>query len=321
MNLGGHDYYRDTTPTGANLARRNAQRMILNAVLIPARRPLCDLNIPVVRGYKAVRMHTDVGPPILNIGDTVEWTVQYINTGLAPVTNFQITDPIETPDLSFVAPLTITLEGGATAMLNPSYNGISDINMLQPGAILPINGRITVKVKTLVNAVGEHLNQATGTGTGLPDGGVRTDTTDNTPQPSVGPYTVHCTTNDCFSQLGYQTPADDDPTGIALLIPSSAPIDIAGRLENGNGSGLSRVTVTLTRLSDGTRWNTLSNTFGYFSFSGVPVNALYMVTVDQSRHSFNPNSIEITPSDSINDLLFVSAPVKSLSRTSTKGSR
>ncbi len=321
MTLGGHDYYRDTTPTGANLARRNAQRMILNAVLIPARRPLCDLNIPVVRGYKAVRMHTNIGPPALNVGDTVEWTVQYINTGLAPVTNFQITDPIKTPDLSYVAPLTITLEGGATATLNPSYDGIGNINMLEEGAILPINGRITVRVKTLVNRIGIHLNQATGTGTGLPDGGIRTDTTDNTSQPSVGPYTVHCETNDCFSQTPWQTLADDDPTGISLIGPSSAPINIAGRLENNNGMGLSRVGVTLTRLSDGTTWNTLSNTFGYFSFNGVPVNQSYVVTVDQARHSFAPNSVEITPADSINDLIFVSVPVKSLSETGKKGSR
>lgn len=306
MTLGGHDYYRDTTPAGANLVRRNAQRMILNAVLIPARRPACNLTIPVVRGYKAVRMHTNTGPVTLSPGYTVEWTIQYINAGQAPVVNFQINDPLETPDLTFVSPLTMTLEGGAIATLNPSYNGIGVTNMLQPGAALPPGARITIRVKTVVNNYGEHLNQATATGTGLPDGGVRTDTTDNTPQPTVGGYSVHCTTNDCFSQVGYQTPSDSDPTGIALLNPSSAPVDIGGRVEDDASTGLARVSVTIVNPENGQSWTTMTNTFGYFRFEGIPSGEFYVVSVNSPRYYFPEPSIGISVSDSIFDLRFVS---------------
>ena len=195
--------------------------------------------IPVVQGFKAVRRHTTAHPVVLRVGDTVEWTVQFINSGLAQVNNFQINDPIELGDLTYVGPLTMTLEGGATASLNGSYNGVGNTQMLQAGATLPAGARITIRVKTIVNNLGEHLNQATATGTQMPDGGVKTDTTDNTPQPPVGPYTVHCTTNNCLSQVGLQTGADDDPTGIGLVAPSSASVSVGGRIEGGSGTGLS----------------------------------------------------------------------------------
>lgn len=305
FTLGGHDYYRDTTPTDANLERRNSQRMILNAVLVPARRPACSLEIPLVKGFKSVRMHTNTGPITLTPGDTVEWTVQYINSGLAPVVGFQINDPIETPDLSYVAPLTITLDGGATGSLNGSYNGVGNNNMLQAGAVLPPGGRITIKVKTLVNNVGVHLNQATGSGPGMPDGGVKTDTYDNDlNNQTVGGYLIDCTANDCFSQAPWHTAADNDPTGISLLPPSSAPASVGGRVQNSGGNGIGGVSVSLIRVSDGEIWHALSNTFGYFSFQQIPTGQTYIVSVNSKRHSFPVNTLTIALTDDITDIVF-----------------
>jgi conserved repeat domain len=305
FTLGGHDYYRDTTPTDANLERRNSQRMILNAVLIPSRRPACTLEIPLVKAFKSVRISTNTGPVTLTPGDTVEWTIQFINSGLAPVTNFQISDVIETPDLSFVSFNISALNGGATAVANGSYNGTGNNNMLNAGAILPEGGRIEIKLRTLVNNVGIHLNQATGTGFGMPDGGVRTDTHDNTlNNQTVGGYTISCPTT-CLNQAPWHEAADDsDPTGISLLAPSSAPANIAGRVQDTNGTAIGRIPLTLTRVSDGTTWQSLSNTFGYFSFEGIPSGQVYIVSVNSKRHSFPVDTQTITLNDDISDLIF-----------------
>jgi hypothetical protein len=306
FTLGGHDYYRDTSATNANLERRNSQRMILNAVLIPARRPACSLEIPLVKGFKSVRMHTNTGPVTLTPGDTVEWTVQYINSGLASVGGFQIVDPIETPDLSYVASLTATFEGGATGSVNGSYTGTGNDNLLSAGANLPPGGRITVKIKTKVNNVGIHLNQATGSGPGMPDGGVRTDTYDNTlNNQTVGGYLIDCTANDCFSQTPWHTNGDSDPTGIGLLPPSSAPASIAGRTQYADGVGVGSVQIVMTRVSDGTLWTALSNAFGYFSFQGIPTGQTYVLSISTKRHRFPIDSQTITLTDDVTGIVFI----------------
>lgn len=314
FELGGHDYYRTTAGT-TEQERINGQRMILNTILVPATRSGCGLDIPVVRAFKSVRIHTNTGPVSLTPGDTVEWTIQFINTGLAAVSGFQITDPIETPDLTYVSALTMSLDGGASATLNGSYNGNGNNNMLltSPVAILPPGGRITIKLKTLVNNVGIHLNQATGTGTGIPAGGVKTDTYDNTlnnqtvNNQSGGSYTINCQpANNCLSQAGFHNQANtDDPTGISLLVPSSAPASIAGRTQYADGTAVGRVQILMTRVSDGTLWTALTNSFGYFTFEGIPTGQTYVLNISTKRHRFPIDSQTITLTDDVSGIVFI----------------
>src|SRR5690606_9688283 len=51
--------------------------------------------------------------------------------------------------------------------------------------------------------------------------------------------------------------------------PTSAPVSVTGRVQTSLGRGISRVYVTLTDGNGSTR-TAVTNTFGYFSFSGVP---------------------------------------------------
>ena len=197
-------------------------------------------------------------------------------------------------------------EGGATGSVNGSYTGTGNNNLLSAGANLPPGGRITVKIKTKVNNVGIHLNQATGSGPGMPDGGVRTDTYDNTRNnQTVGPYNISCPASDCLDQGPWHTNGDSEPTGISLLVPSSAPASIAGRTQYADGVGVGSVQIVMTRVSDGTLWTALSNAFGYFSFQGIPTGQTYVLTISTKRHRFPIETQTINLTDDVTGIVFI----------------
>ena len=118
--------------------------MALNTLLVPAFRPGCGLSINSVRAFKSVAMSVDVNNNTLpNFGDTVEWTVRYINDGSVSIPNFQVTDSLDTLGpgsnrLAYVpGSLTVSVTGaGTAATANGSYNPNANINTLSDGASL-----------------------------------------------------------------------------------------------------------------------------------------------------------------------------------------
>ncbi|MGB7068926.1 MAG: hypothetical protein WBD22_05485, partial [Pyrinomonadaceae bacterium] len=124
--LGGHNYFRDDdNNVDLDVDRINGQRMILNALFVPVTRPsVCNTAVVSINGYKAVRVTTDtapVGPR--NPGDTVTWTIDYINVGPIIVNNFQITDVLPA-SMTLVAVPTVSDDGtGTSAAVNAGYTG------------------------------------------------------------------------------------------------------------------------------------------------------------------------------------------------------
>lgn len=108
---------------------------------------------PNVLGFMSVRRIGSTGPLIR--GDTVRWTIDYINNGTADVTNFQIRDIIrEHLTLRPGSNQISLILSGSTASRNPSYDGVGNdatSDLLAPGSFLPVNGRIQVVVDTLIN--------------------------------------------------------------------------------------------------------------------------------------------------------------------------
>jgi fimbrial isopeptide formation D2 family protein len=300
--LGGHDHKNNT------LASINGRRMLLNAAFQPPTRPQgCGFNIPQVGGYKQVSLTNDVVPVgFLNPGDTVTWTVRYINPGDSPltVTNFQIEDTL-VPGLSFTAPLVVNVTGAGTAASpNGSFNGTTNKNLLASGATLGPGGMITVQIKTLVTAWGEHLNHPTAFGTGMPLAGTKTDTVDNTTPGTFGGYPIGCA-GGCISQASYQTPGLD-PTGIDLgVAPTSAPAVVTGRVTDTLGRGLSQVSVTILNPTNSFMWTATTNSFGYFRFDSIPTGESYVATVASKRYSFPVSSQAFTLNDDLTGLNFI----------------
>lgn len=310
FTLGGHDYYRDTTPTTANLARRNAQRMILNAVLIPSVRPAgCSLDIPLVKGFKYVEpmLNTadDVAPVgILNPGDTITWTVRYINNGLTPVPNFQIVDNLQA-GLVFQSATVSTSGAGTIAALNPSYNGVgANNNVLQSGAILGVGGMVTVKIRTAVSNWVTYLNHPTAYGTGMPIGGVKTDTVDNTTGGTFGGYPIGCQVGQtCYPQDDWQT-TGLDPTGIQLVGVTAATASIDGRVQTADGLGIRGAMLTLLDAETGEMRTAVTSTFGYYRFEDVVVGRFYVVSVASKRYEFSVSTRGFSLDDNLTGIDF-----------------
>lgn len=137
---------------------------------------------PVVDGYKSVRHTVDAdGSGTVTPGDTLTWTVTYVNTGNANVTGFQIIDTLP-GNVTFTAGgQTVTAGAGSTATKNTAYNGTSATGLLAPNAILGLGSTVTVTIPVVVGLGAEDTtlgNQASASGTGV--GVTLSDNVDNT---------------------------------------------------------------------------------------------------------------------------------------------
>jgi len=156
-----------------------------------------------LNGYKSAKLTTDINSDgTVNEGETVTWTVTYVNTGSGDITNLQITDnlaTLATPGTTFAGPLTITPNpnplAGGNPTANPSYDGNTDSNAnptdinlfasgitLKPGEVVTV--AIPVTIANLIPDTRTESNQASATG--LKNGGaaltaVLTDNVDDVP--------------------------------------------------------------------------------------------------------------------------------------------
>lgn len=88
------------------------------------------------------------------------------------------------------------------------------------------------------------------------------------------------------------------------LVPTSANVELSGRVSRKDGQGISLALVTLTDLESTLHKQTRTNGFGIYRFSDVGVGRFYLVTVSHSRFHFDVSSIGIQTMDNIFDLNF-----------------
>ncbi|MGB7443835.1 MAG: isopeptide-forming domain-containing fimbrial protein [Coleofasciculaceae cyanobacterium] len=174
-------------------------------------------------GIKSVRLFQDAdGSGSLTTGDTVEYTVTYINTDpLVDVTNFQATDSLDSNSLTFVNnSYSFTVAGtGTTVAANPNYNGTTDLNLNTPGVLARGGGQVTIKYQALVTAAegAEINNQAIATSTG---GTVEQSLTDAFQGAEDFPQLA----DDGIEQGNLPGTGDDEPTRLVVGAPPSPPV-------------------------------------------------------------------------------------------------
>ena len=88
------------------------------------------------------------------------------------------------------------------------------------------------------------------------------------------------------------------------LAPTSAPVSISGRVSTASGKGIYGVRVRMTSENGETSYS-LTNSFGYFSFDGVPAGGSYVVSVAAKRFTFAQSSILVNARDNVSDVDFV----------------
>lgn len=93
------------------------------------------------------------------------------------------------------------------------------------------------------------------------------------------------------------------------MIPASSAT-ISGRVLESNGTGVRRMTVTLSGGSLPNPIVATTSSFGWFAFPAVPANAQYTVTLETSRSklTFAQTSQQVTPTGDVSNVDFVANP-------------
>ncbi|MCP2729900.1 hypothetical protein [Limnofasciculus baicalensis] len=132
-------------------------------------------------GTKSVRLASDLdGNGEVSKGDILEYTITYINSSLgAAVTDFIVTDKIDTALVEFAGGYSFTPNNGGTppdpavdivttVKGNPTFNGTTDVNLTNPinkGKIGAYRGEVIIKyqVKVIGPPDAQIVNQAQAT--------------------------------------------------------------------------------------------------------------------------------------------------------------
>ena len=116
-------------------------------------------------------------------------------------------------------------------------------------------------------------------------------------------------------QRGFNRPIDNpaipnavggngsDIGAFEVQAPTAAAVSVGGRVLTAKGRGISRVRVVLT-MPNGELKTALTNSFGYYRFTDIPVGETYIFTVRHKQYIFRPQVLTI--SDAVENLNFTS---------------
>ena len=208
-------------------------------------------------GTKSVRVVEDKdGSGSPSIGDVVEYTVIYRNTStIANLNNFQITDPIDGSNLSFVpGSYTFAATGnGTTVVARPTFNGTTDpiaTNLGDPipvfeetgegtgsvfrQGILAAGGSVTVTFQATITAPANTVirNQASATAAGIPISPIVTDAIS-------GPQDIAQIVDDGANTGNGSATGDDEPNLFTVRLPGDARIKLLKRITGASRNGSS----------------------------------------------------------------------------------
>jgi hypothetical protein len=92
------------------------------------------------------------------------------------------------------------------------------------------------------------------------------------------------------------------------LAPTAATALVSGRIRDVNGKSVSRVTITLTNLSNGEAFTTRTNLFGRYTFEDMPTGQNYLISASSKRHVFSLNEVVINLLEDLTDANFTAIP-------------
>ncbi|MBX3294782.1 MAG: carboxypeptidase regulatory-like domain-containing protein [Acidobacteria bacterium] len=87
--------------------------------------------------------------------------------------------------------------------------------------------------------------------------------------------------------------------------PSSAGVEVSGRVVSLEGAGIGQAAVVMTD-SQGNLRQTITSSFGYYSFEGVAAGETYIIGVRSKAFQFEPRVLEVT--EGVSGVDFIAAP-------------
>jgi uncharacterized repeat protein (TIGR01451 family) len=139
--------------------------------------------IPQVVGFKSAKLTDTNSDNKINPGETVTWTISYVNTGTVDINNFQITDLLPT-GVTKSGTIAIAIDGNQTSTptINSSYTGTSNTpgitdSLFNTAVTFNAGGIITMTIPVTINTgvTGILANQATAKADNLDPAGILTD--------------------------------------------------------------------------------------------------------------------------------------------------
>lgn len=94
---------------------------------------------------------------------------------------------------------------------------------------------------------------------------------------------------------------------ISSVAPTSAPVEIVGRVLTPEGRSINGVVVTALDLM-GDRRSAVSNAFGYYRLTDLTAGQSYILSAQAKRYQFDPKFL--SPSETLSNVDFVSVPVR-----------
>lgn len=95
-------------------------------------------------------------------------------------------------------------------------------------------------------------------------------------------------------QRGVARPANGTvDIGAVEVAAAAANASVSGRVLSASGNAIANVTVTISNMS-GVVQSTKTNSFGNYSFSGIPAGQMYTLNVLAKQYSFTPQNINVT---------------------------
>ena len=85
----------------------------------------------------------------------------------------------------------------------------------------------------------------------------------------------------------------------------AASVSVEGSIIGTGGRGLPNVSVRITDFSTGEIFYAVSNSFGRYRITGLPVGGTYLVQVSSRRYVFDPDTMIINVNDNVSGLDFI----------------
>jgi uncharacterized repeat protein (TIGR01451 family) len=209
---------------------------------------------PQIWGFKSAKLVIDRNNDNkINPGETVVWTIDYLNTGEVDIAGFQITDILPI-GVNKSGAVTISTAGNQTVVpvINSDYVGNSITldttdNLFKDPIILKAGGLIKITIPVVVNngVVGKLFNQAMAKADNLPASGVFTD---NISQPSDLPPDLQPNIVIPNSSVEQTITGLVDPTSITVI--SNPQVLLVKRITAINGSVMTCDGINLANYED-----------------------------------------------------------------------
>ncbi|NNE66084.1 MAG: carboxypeptidase regulatory-like domain-containing protein [Pyrinomonadaceae bacterium] len=96
---------------------------------------------------------------------------------------------------------------------------------------------------------------------------------------------------------------------VKSLAPTSAHLFLEGSVRDSNNSPIARARISISNLETGSRFQTVSSQFGRYRFENLEPGAVYRITIDHGRYSFEPSEHVLRLDESLTGFQLIGEPV------------